>query len=312
MPDRSLIRVGTRGSVLARVQTESVIEALRRHYPHVRFEVVTVQTRGDAILDRPLDRVGGKGLFTEELELGIREGRIDFAVHSLKDLPTALTGGLALAAIPPREDARDALVGITIDELRNPRRTVRIGTSSLRRLAQLRRRFPCAEPISIRGNVDTRLRKIREGQYDGGLLALAGLRRLGAESEVRYVFDYDEILPAPAQGALAVETRVDDGPLREILRAIHCPATEAAVTAERTVLARLEGGCQVPVAAFANVHSGTLRLRASVISLDGAEAVEATGEGPIAEAEGIGHQIADEMKRRGADRIVKSITEEQR
>ncbi|MFA5864314.1 MAG: hydroxymethylbilane synthase [Phycisphaerae bacterium] len=305
------LRVGTRGSLLARVQTDWVMAQMKKKYPGLQFEVMTFKTTGDAIIDRSLSLIGGKGLFTEELELAILNKDIDLAVHSLKDLPTELSAGLVLGAIPVREDSRDALVGVTINELKNPRRPLKIGTSSLRRTAQLRRLFPKIEIVNIRGNVDTRIRKVREGLVDGAVLALAGVTRLGFQGEMTYLFDHDELLPAPGQGALGVEIRENDESLRDLLGAIHCTATEQCVTAERTVLNLLEGGCQVPVGAYAAITHNVLHLNGNIISLDGKRYIESIASGLPANAVDIGRQVANDLIEKGAWEIIQAIKNKQ-
>jgi len=312
MTARRTLRVGARGSTLAQVQTRWVLGRLASHHPDLKFDVVTLRTTGDIILDRSLDRVGGKGLFTDTIERAIMAREIDFAVHSLKDLPTLPTPGLILGAVPEREDPRDALVGCSLRDLEHPDRAIKIGTCSLRRIAQLQRRFAGIEVVSMRGNVDTRLRKVREKQVDGAVLALAGLRRLGHESEVTHTFAPDQILPAPGQGALAVQIREDDQALRELLESIHCHDTSRCVLAERAVLARLEGGCQVPVAALAEIQSDQLHLRANVISLDGNTLVESSLSGPAKQPEALGLQLAEVLIQQGADRIISEILREAR
>jgi len=305
-PDRTL-RIATRGSKLARVQTDWVVHELLQTMPNLRFEIVTIQTTGDAILDRSLDRVGGKGLFTEELERAISSHQVDLAVHSLKDLPTELPPGLTLGALPRRQDPRDALIGVDISELRNPTRPLRIGTSSLRRIAQLRRLFPAILAESMRGNVDTRIRKINDGLYDGAVLALAGLRRIGREDAVTYAFTDEEILPAPGQGALAVEIRSDDVELRRLLSTIHDQETEHCVRAERTFLQCLGGGCQVPVGAHAVEQNGMLTLKGNVIALDGSVLLKGTVQGQPNESAKIAKQLANDLLAQGAAKIIDTI-----
>jgi len=306
------LRVATRGSQLARIQTDWVISQLRRHYPDIAIEVVTIKTTGDAIIDRSLDRVGGKGLFTEELERAILNHCVDFAVHSLKDLPTELAPGLRLGAVPVREDARDALIGLGPAELRNSSRATRVGMCSLRRIAQLRRLFPGVEIATLRGNVDTRIRKVKEGVVHSAVLALAGLVRLGRQDVVSHVFSDDQMLPAPGQGALAVEIRSDDEDLANMLRAIHSPETEFCVVAERTFLQRLGGGCQVPVGAHATIEAGTLTLTGNVISPDGQELLKGIVSGPPAQAEKIAENLANDLIQQGATRIIEAVRHQEK
>jgi len=304
------LRVGTRASLLARIQTDWVLRELRNRHRNLNIEVITIRTTGDAVTDRALSRIGGKGLFTKELEDALLKGQIDFAVHSLKDLPTDLPEGLALGAVPKREDARDALVGMTIEELKHSRHRAKIGTSSLRRMAQLRRMFPNAEVLNLRGNLDTRLRKVKDGVVDCAVLALAGLCRLAREDQVSAVFDPDQMLPAPGQGALGIEIRNNDRPMRELLETIRCETSERCVLAERAFLTRLGGGCQVPVGAFARLEGDTLRLKGRVISPEGRRLVEGSRCGSAATADEIGRQLADDLLEKGAGEIIAEVRPE--
>jgi len=301
------LRIGTRASALARIQTDWVIEKLLNAHPALQIETVVIRTTGDAVIDRALSKIGGKGLFTKELEDALLVGKIDLAVHSLKDLPTEFADGLALGAVPERQDPRDALVGTTIDALRASPVGVKVGSSSLRRAAQLRRMFPQIEVTDIRGNVDTRLRKVTEGKYDAAVMALAGLRRLHREDEARDIFPPDQMLPAPGQGALGIEIRADDHRLKHLLEPIHRIDVYRCVTAERAFLHRLGGGCQVPVAALATIDAGTLTLRGRVISLDGSRLIEGSRNGPPEQASNIGEHLAEELIRRGAAEIIDEI-----
>jgi hydroxymethylbilane synthase len=304
------LRIGTRASALARIQTDWVIEKLLNAHPALRIETVVIRTTGDAVIDRALSKIGGKGLFTKELEDALLAGRIDLAVHSLKDLPTEFADGLALGAVPERQDPRDALVGTTIDTLRASPAGVKVGSSSLRRAAQLRRMFPLIEVTDIRGNVDTRLRKVKEGKYDAAVMALAGLCRLHREHEARDVFQPDQMLPAPGQGALGIEIRADDHRLKHLLEPIHCTDVYRCVTAERAFLHRLGGGCQVPVAALATIDAGTLTLRGRVVSLDGSRLIEGSRNGPPEQASDIGEHLAEELIQGGAAEIIDEISKQ--
>ena len=304
--NRTLV-VGTRASLLAGRQTDWVVQALRRCHPALTLDVVTIRTTGDAFLHRPLSAVGGRGLFTKELEDALSARKIDLAVHSLKDLPTQLPDGLTLGAIPAREDPRDALVGTTIAELRTSSRHLTIGTCSLRRQAQLRRLFPEARIVDLRGNLDTRLRKVKEKVVDGAVLALAGLKRIGREDEVAAVFEIDDILPAPGQAALAIEIRREDAELRELLQPIHCLVTDRCVTAERELLAGLDAGCHAPLAAWARIVGQTLHLKGRVLSLDGRQVVEGTHSGPADSPRDVGRRLAEDLASRGAAGIIESL-----
>lgn len=288
------LRVGTRASSLSRRQTDWVLQLLRRADPRVQFHVVPVRTAGDRT-SRPIAELGGVGWFTRELERALLEGAVDLVVHSLKDLPTETPGGLVVAATPPREDARDALVGRwpTLDALP---RGARVGTSSPRRRAQLLAYRRDLEVVPLRGNVDTRLRKVDAGEVEAAVLAAAGLVRGGWEDRIRQYLDPEVMLPAPAQGALAVQVRESDGPLVELIRQIDHPPTRAAVRAERAFLRALGGGCTLPVGALATVEGDRLCLRVRVLSEDGSRQVSARREGRPDDPERLGHEAAEEVQ----------------
>lgn len=304
------IRIGTRGSQLALWQTNWVKSRIEKHHPGIEVEITIISTKGDRVLDVSLPKLGeqGKGLFTKELEDAIFEHRVDLAVHSLKDLPTELPAGLGIGAICEREDVRDAL--IARDPIRSvgelPQRAV-IGTSSLRRQAQLRRARPDLVIEPVRGNVDTRLRKLDEGAFDAIVLAAAGLRRLGHANRITEHLSEDFMLPAVGQGALAIETRADDAVINKIVETLDHEATRLACRAERAFLKGLGGGCLVPIAAHATIDAGgTMLLTGLVASPDGSEALRDRQSGPSSDAEGIGQRLADELLSRGADRILRS------
>lgn len=278
----SVLRLGTRTSRLATWQAEHVARELRAAWPGLDVELVPFVTEGDKVLDKPLPEIGGKGLFTVELEGALGAGRIDLAVHSLKDLPTDDPPGLTVGATTEREDPRDAWICPTGHALGDLPRGATVGTSSLRRGSQLLRRRPDLVIRSIRGNVETRIRKVHEEAYDAGVLALAGLSRLGIEDRAASVLDLDTMLPAPGQAALGIQVRAGDEAVRELVGALDHPATRAAVTAERQLLASLGGGCSAPIAAYGTVQGGRLHLRARVVSLDGARAVEVEAEAAYA------------------------------
>jgi len=306
-PPRAAVTVGTRGSALARAQTECVRELLEAAWPGLACEVRPIVTEGDRTQasGEPLPEIGGKGLFTAELERALRDGEIDLAVHSLKDLPTQDSPGVVVGAVCLREDVRDCLVardGLTLAEL--PAGAV-VGTSSLRRTAQLRALRPDLEIRSIRGNVDTRVRKVREGEFDAVLLAAAGIRRLGLEDDVTEWLSTETMLPAPGQGALAVQCRADDEPVVALLAAIDDPGTRAATTAERAFLRALGAGCTAPVAAHAgSVNLSHVEMVALVASTDGREVCRVEGHG---EPEELGERLAGEALAAGADRILAAI-----
>ena len=280
-----IYRVGTRKSALARAQTELVLEMLRRARPGVELEVVTISTEGDERRDVPIAALGGTGAFVKRLERALLAGEIDLAVHSLKDVPTALEPGLVLAGIPQRGDPRDVLVvgGATRYEGALPElpEGARIGTGSARRGVQLRALRPDLRILDVRGNVDTRLRKLDAGEYDALALALAGLERLGVEGRTRRALEPDEVVPMVGQGALAIEARADDAGAVELARLVDSPETRACVEAERAFLAGLGGGCQLPVGALARVQGSTIHLRVflegpgqRVVDLPARDAVE--------------------------------------
>jgi hydroxymethylbilane synthase len=243
-------------------------------------------------------------LFTKEIEEALLSGAIDLAVHSLKDMPTDLPDGLTLAAIPEREDPRDAMVGRSLDSLATKGR---VGTSSLRRAAQLRAKRPDLEIENIRGNLDTRLRKLDEGQYDAIVLASAGLRRLGWENRITELLDPDVMCPAVGQGALAVETRSDGGAAEEIAKRLEHRESRIAVTAERAVLRALGGGCQVPIGAYATVDADVVRLRAIIVSPDGTEIIRKQASGPVSEAATIGRALGEELLAQGGRQILEAV-----
>jgi hydroxymethylbilane synthase len=301
------VRIGARKSELARVQAEWVAEALRRTHPEIDVECVWMVTEGDRIQDRPLPEIGGKGLFTARLEAALEAGEIDLAVHSLKDLPTELGEAFTLACVPVREDPRDVLLGpegpMPLEML--PVNAV-VGTSSPRRVAQLRALRADCRFRAIRGNVGTRVRKMREGQVDALLLAAAGLLRLGRlDASASDLLEPPGWLSAPGQGALAIEARRDDAETLRRVSAFEDPAARAAVEAERALLATLEGGCQVPVGALARpAGDGNLRLDAIVLAEDGSRALRASGAAPVAEARALGTSVATDLLERGASRLL--------
>lgn len=305
-PRPAAVILGTRASPLARTQTELVVRLLQNAWPELRCEVRILDTAGDRTQasGRPLPEIGGKGLFTEELERALREGEIDLAVHSLKDLPTEDAAGVVVGAVTAREDVRDCLVarsGSSLAEL--PAGSV-LGTSSLRRGAQLSAARPDLELRSIRGNVDTRIRKVADHEVDATVLAAAGVRRLGLEAEVTEWLSPEVMLPAPGQGALAIQCREGD-PVQEVVAAVDDHTARAETTAERAFLRALGAGCAAPVAALAvATRTPRVRLQGLVLSVDGREVVRVDGEG---EATQIGEELALEARARGADRILAAI-----
>ena len=296
--------IGSRGSKLALTQSEQVKTRLSLFNPGVIISIEIIKTTGDVKTD-PLSAIGGKGVFTKELEEALLDKRIDIAVHSLKDLPTVVPEGLAIAAISEREDPRDALVlPREVDNVNNrlrdlPVRAV-IGTSSPRRLAQLKHLRPDLVIKDLRGNVDTRLRKLDEGEYDAIILAAAGLRRLGLEQRINATIPTDQMTPAVGQGALGIETRSDDGPALELVRILDHAPTRIACTAERALLRALGGGCQLPIAAHGVVYYHELRLDGLVASRDGKQVVRDHISGSIDDAEKLGAELANRLLEHGA------------
>jgi hydroxymethylbilane synthase len=298
----------TRPSALARWQTQWVIQALQGIYPDLVCEEKIITTKGDTILDKPLPEIGGKGLFTQELESELLSGAVHCAVHSLKDLPVENPAGLAIGCIPIRAEVRDALISKNGSSLQSLPQDGVVGTSSLRRAAQLRAARPDLRIESLRGNVDTRLRKALEGQYDAIVLAGAGLTRLGLGSHVTDWLSLDVMLPAPGQGALAIQCRAEDETTLGILAALDDESTRSTVTAERAFLSGLGGGCAVPVAAYAETVFKTdapaIRLTGLVSSVDGMQAIRVTGEG--SDPHQLGKELARQAIAQGADEILAS------
>lgn len=296
------LTLGSRTSTLAMWQSRHVMDALQAAWPGLGCAIEPFVTQGDKTLDRPLPEIGGKGLFTLELENGLREGRIDLAVHSLKDLPVDDAPGLTLGAIVGRADVRDVLVaknGMTLDTL--PAGAV-VGTSSLRRQAQLLALRPELTVHSIRGNVETRIHKALHGEYDATLLAGAGVTRLGLDTNISEWLALDVMLPAPGQGALAVQCRTDDEATRQFLAAIHNEAVAQAVTAERAFLSGLGGGCSIPVGAYATVSGGTIHLTGLVAAVDGSRMIRVEGSGTSALE--LGASLAESAKAQGALELI--------
>ncbi len=304
------IRIGSRKSQLALVQTHWVQAELQKNFPEITFEVHTMSTQGDKILDVPLAKIGDKGLFTKELELGMVNNEIDFAVHSLKDLPTHLPLGLVLGVITKRENPADALVvhekhkALQIDTL--PAGAV-IGTSSLRRLAQLRHHFPHFVFKDVRGNLNTRLAKLDAGEYDALILAAAGLERLGMSDRVHQVIPKEISLHAVGQGALGIECRANDPSLLALLISLEDPETRDRCLAERAFLRSLEGGCQVPIGVNTEIIGDQLTLMGIVASVDGTKMVTDTVTGLAADAEKVGIELAQRMRQQGAQEILEEI-----
>jgi hydroxymethylbilane synthase len=297
------IRIGTRGSPLALAQARLTRAALAvQGFGEDAIEIVVIRTSGDRIQDRPLSEAGGKGLFTKEIEEALRDGAIDLAVHSAKDMPTVLPDGLMLAACLPREDVRDVFISRKAENLRALPRGAVVGTASLRRQAMVKRLRPDLSTAVLRGNVETRLKKLEAGAVDATLLALAGLKRLGLADKATSILDVDEFLPAVGQGAITIEARIADARTRELLAKIDHADTSTALVAERAFLAVLDGSCRTPIAGHATVQGGRLAFRGLIAKPDGSEAFETTREGAVADAVELGADAGRELKRRaGAD-----------
>jgi hydroxymethylbilane synthase len=299
------ILIGTRGSTLALAQSTWVQQQIARHHREAVVELRVIKTSGDRFIDMPIPDIGGKGVFTKEIEDALLRGEIDLAVHSMKDLPTALPDGLAIAAVPKREDARDVLVTRTKCALRDLTAGARVGTGSLRRRAQLFYHRADLTLAPIRGNIDTRLRKLDEGEVDALIMAAAGLKRIGREDRIGEYLPDDVCVSAAAQGALGIESR-DDFSIRELLGFVHDTATFAEVSAERSLLARLGGGCHVPIGARARVAGDQLSMIGVVASPDGSGLCRGEIAGPVAQADELGHRLGDQLVSQGAAKFLAS------
>ena len=302
-----IIRIATRQSPLALWQAEHVAELLVRAFPRVRTQLVKMVTRGDKILDAPLAKVGGKGLFVKELEQGMLEGVADIAVHSMKDVPVDFPEGLHLASILTREDPTDAFVSNHYASLNELPANARIGTSSLRRECQLKEKFPDAQVMPLRGNVNTRLAKLDAGEYDAIILASAGLKRLGMANRITQSLDASVSLPAIGQGAIGIECRIDDVEINDMLTALHDAETGLCVVAERAMNARLNGGCQVPIAGFALLQGEQLFMRGLVGNPDGSVIYRSERSGGLDQGEVIGRLIAEDLLAQGADKVLQAL-----
>ncbi|TAN72521.1 MAG: hydroxymethylbilane synthase [Gallionella sp.] len=303
----SRLVIASRESALAMWQAEHIRDRLRALYPQTEVSILGMTTQGDQILDVTLSKIGGKGLFVKELETALEDGRADLAVHSLKDVPMHLPEGFALAAIGEREDPHDAFVSNRYENLAALPPGSVVGTSSLRRESQLRARFPHLKIEPLRGNVQTRLRKLDEGQYAAIILAAAGLKRLGLGGRIRGIIASEDSLPAVGQGALGIECRADRSDVIALLQPLHHPDTAACVLAERAMSRALAGSCQVPLGGFAEVQNGKLRMRGFVASPDGQRMARAELTGEIADPEALGNRVADALLAQGAGKILAEL-----
>ncbi len=304
------LKIATRKSPLAMWQAEHAAAILSRLHPDLSVEIVGMTTRGDKILDAPLAKVGGKGLFVKELEQGMLEGIADIAVHSMKDVPVDFPDGLHLAVIMDREDPLDAFVSNRFERLDDLPEGACVGTSSLRRQCQLAVRRPDLRIEPLRGNVNTRLRKLDEGEYDAIILAAAGLKRLGFAERIRTRIPVEDSLPAIGQGAIGIECRRDDDRVHTLIEPLHHLETARRVLAERAMNAELQGGCQVPIAGHAVLEGDALYLRGLVGTPDGKQVLRAEGRAPAAEAEALGERVAHDLLAQGADAILAALRED--
>lgn len=302
-----IFKIGTRGSKLALAQSQWVKKRIETKYPHIHVELVKIKTTGDKILNSPLSKIGGKGLFVKEIEEALIREEIDVAVHSMKDVPARLPVALTLSTFPEREDPRDALISIGDRTLEELPQGSGVGTCSLRRAAQLLHLRPDLNMVPLRGNIETRLRKLRSGDLQAIILATAGIKRLGLTTNITQVISPEQILPAIGQGALGLEVRRDDEATINLLDFLNHKKTEVTIRAERAFLNELEGGCQVPIAAFARLNGKNLRLEGMVAELDGSKIIRDELSGEKDRAEEIGIELARRLLNSGADKILKRI-----
>ena len=307
---KSALKIGTRGSKLALWQAEWVKTEIEKAHPEIGIERIVIKTRGDKIQDVPLAKVGGKGLFVKEIEEALLDGRIDLAVHSMKDMPGDIPPGLCIGPVPEREIPVDVLISGSGKKLADLEKGSTIGTSSLRRAAQILHLRPDIDIVPLRGNLDTRLRKLDEGRMDAIVLAAAGVRRLGIEKRVTEYLNESRMLPAVAQGALCIEIRESDPEVDSIVNTLNHPETRTIVMGERAFLHRLEGSCQVPVAGHGTLENGRFTLKGLVANLDGSVVLKESVEGPAGQARELGMELAEKLLARGADRILKELTAE--
>lgn len=301
------IRIATRKSMLALTQSTWIKEQIEARHPDLAVELVKIVTKGDKITDVPLAQVGGKGLFVKEIEESMLRGEADLAVHSMKDVPAELPEGLFLGVVPKRENPRDAFISHQCTTLAELKQGARVGTSSLRRRAQLAHLRPDLEIVDLRGNVETRLRKLDEGQFDAVILATAGLNRLGLGGRITSYFSPEEMLPAVAQGALGLELRKNDPEVYARISFLHHEETAVAVEAERAFLKRLEGGCQVPLGAFAELNGGELTVTGLIASVDGSEVLRRSLTGTRGEAATLGVRLAETLLALGGQKILAEV-----
>lgn len=301
------LRIGTRGSQLALWQAHWVKSELEKEHKGLTVELEIIKTTGDKITDVPLAQVGGKGLFVKEIEEALLDDRVHLAVHSMKDVPTEFPEGLSLRCITEREDPRDALLTTDGSKIADLKQGARIGTSSLRRSSQLFKKRPDFEICQLRGNLDTRIRKLEEGQFDAIILASAGLRRLGWADKISEYIDPEFMIPAIGQGALGIESKTANDEVNAMIDFFNHDNTSIAVKAERACLKRLEGGCQVPIAAFGTIEGGILTMNGLVASVDGKNIITANASGPVKDCEALGIKLAEDLLSQGGDAILREV-----
>ena len=301
------LRIGTRGSRLALAQSEWVKIKIKEQYPEIQVELVPIKTKGDRILDSSLSRIGGKGLFVKEIEEALLKNEVDLAIHSMKDLPAELPPGLSLAVFPQREDPRDALISLKDQNIAELPQGATVATGSLRRAAQLLALRPDLQITPLRGNVDTRLKKLESGEFRAMILAVAGLKRLGLLARAGSILAPETFLPAIGQGALAIEIRAEDTTTAGLLSFLNHPETEYTIRAERAFLKTLQGGCQVPIAGYARMEHNRITLQGLVAELDGRKLFKDSIQGSAEECENIGMVLAQRLLAAGADKILEEI-----
>lgn len=301
------LKIGTRGSSLAVTQSEWIKNKIESRHPGISVELVRIKTRGDKIINSPLSKIGGKGLFVKEIEDALSRREVDLAVHSIKDVPSDLPDGLCLPVFPEREDPRDAFISRSYASLYDLPKGARIGTGSLRRSSQLLHTRPDLQIVPLRGNVDTRIKKLESGDMQAIILAAAGLNRLGLSDRITQFLSTEALLPAIGQGALGLEVRKDDDRTLEILSFLNHRPTELAVRAERAFLKRLEGGCQVPIAGLGIIEEGIIKLKGLVAKPDGSRIIKDKIKGPDSQPEELGFALAERLLKEGADRILAGV-----
>jgi len=303
----NILKIATRKSPLALWQAEEVARLLKKFHPDLEVELVTMTTQGDKILDTPLAKIGGKGLFVKELEVGMLEGSADIAVHSMKDVPMAFPEGLHLAVVLEREDPRDAFVSNTFKSLSELPLNAKVGTCSLRRQTQLKEARPDIEILDLRGNVNTRLAKLDNGDYDAIILASAGLKRLGFEERITDIISTQQSLPAIGQGAIGIECRSDDEHVNALLAPLNHPDTALRLKAERAQNTRLNGGCQIPIGGYAELIGNQIHLRGLIGFPDGSKIFRAEKQGDHKDAEAIGIAVAEDLLAQGGDKVLQQL-----